>query len=99
MINELTHGDFRIMWHDDQNEKVMNIPKAAYLEKLSSKEFGGDNREVNILKVITIDKTNAAVHARLTGEKAVMSSIFSLTNLGGDWKIVQELVTAEFVDK
>ncbi len=95
-LSALTHETFRIIWHDGDKTELSNIPREVHLQKIRDREFGGDTRKATLLETIWFDDVNAALKITMEGEKATMKSLLSLVNFGGEWKIVQELVTAEF---
>lgn len=95
-VNKFMEEDFRIIWHDGENPGYSLINKEVYLAKLSTKEWGGDPREIEVLGFSHFENSNATIQVKLKGKKATMYSFFSVVNKSGDWKIVQELVTARF---
>lgn len=75
------------------SEAVGIVSKTDYLAKIESKEWGGDNREVEI-KGILINGNNASVNVVLAGEKSTFNSIMILLKDGeGNWKIVSDTPT------
>ena len=86
---------------DDNYRVIMNrlfgsksvgiLPKAAYLEKIKKKEFGGDTRKVTI-KNITINGTSATAHVHYDGKKADFASLITFVqNEKGEWKIIADV--------
>ncbi len=96
VLEDLTHPDFRIIWHDAKNPEAINISRESYLDKILKKEFGGDRRRVEVKDIRIFGEGNASVQVILTGEKSKMFSFLSLANIDGEWKVIQEFVTAEF---
>ena len=86
---------------DDNYRVVMNrlfgsssvsiVDKAGYLDKIRTKEWGGDNRKVRILNVI-INGNTATAQTNLVGTKITFISLFTLIkNADGLWKLVQDM--------
>mgnify|MGYP000730818610 CR=1 FL=1 len=68
---------------------VMN--RNTYLEKIESKEFGGDKRKVKV-ESVTLNGTTASAKVILNGKK--MNSVSLLTLLKDDsnqWKLVSDI--------
>jgi ketosteroid isomerase-like protein len=75
------------------SKEVSIMPKSAYLEKIRSKEFGGDKREV-VIENVLINGNTASAKITFTGAKMkVVSLIFLIKNEEGLWKIVCDLPT------
>lgn len=71
--------------------EVAIMPRAMYLEKIRTKEFGGDNRKVLIYNVL-INGNTACALVTLEGEKMSMRSIITLVlGKNGSWKIVGDM--------
>ncbi|MEL6632246.1 MAG: nuclear transport factor 2 family protein [Bacteroidota bacterium] len=90
------HADYRMVWHDGQNAQAFIADKTTFVDKVKSKEWGGDSRKVRIEEVHIISEANAYVKATLKGDKADFFSHYTLINSEGKWQIVHELVTAQF---
>jgi len=70
--------------------EVSVMPKSVYLEKIKSKEYGGDDRVVTI-KQIVINATTATAKVIFEGTKMTFSSIIVLVqDLEGNWKLTSE---------
>lgn len=83
---------------DDNYRVVMNrlfgstevsvLPKSVYLEKIRSKEFGGDNRAVTIENIV-VNGTTASAKVTFKGEKMTFVSILVLIQeADGKWKLI-----------
>jgi len=69
-------------------DEVVIMPKMAFLQKIETKEFGGDQRVVTFFD-ITINKTIASVKVNFEGKKANFTSIITLIkDLEGNWKLI-----------
>jgi hypothetical protein len=95
-LESVLHDDFRIIWHDQQKTEHAVVPRSVYLMKIASEEWGGEERTMKDLKVISFDDTNLVAKVSLVGVSATMHSMISMVNHGGEWKMVSELVTASF---
>lgn len=94
-LQSLLHDQHRLVWHDGTKAPFI-AGKSDYIEKIKSKEWGGDPRKVTIKSVESFDGVNASVKAVLDGQNSEMRSLFSLIKVDGDWKIIGELVNATF---
>ena len=85
---------------DDHYRVVMNrlfgskevgiMPKSVYLEKIESKEFGGDTREVSFDKIV-INGTTALAKVHFKGKEMQVSSLITLVKNENDvWKLVSD---------
>lgn len=86
---------------DDNFQVVMNrlfgskevslFSKDVYLEKIRTKVFGGDNREIDV-KIIVINGTTACAHVSMKSEKMTFVSLLSLIQAeNGKWKIISDM--------
>ncbi len=72
------------------SEEVSILPRDVYLQKISSKEFGGDSRKITFKEVI-INGNNAVVNVESIGEKSTMTSIIVLIkDVDNSWKLVSD---------
>jgi ketosteroid isomerase-like protein len=70
---------------------VSTMSKSMYLEKIASKEFGGDERKVSFDSV-TINGNTACAIVMLEGEKMTSKSIITLVkNTDGIWKLMSDM--------
>jgi hypothetical protein len=95
-IDAVLHESYRIVWHDGTAASPLIVDKASYLDKIRSKEWGGDQRRVAIDEIVMTGEANATVKATLSSDKADFHTQLALINSEGTWKIVQDLVTATF---
>lgn len=69
---------------------VATVNKDVYLEKIRSKEWGGDQRKVTVQE-ITINGSNATAKVLFEGKKATVSSLMMLVQTeNGTWKLVSD---------
>lgn len=85
---------------DDNYRVVMNrlfgstvvsvMPKSVYLEKIKSKEYGGDKRELTIENLL-INGTTAFAKVTFKGSKMTFISLIVLIQDSEDnWKLISE---------
>lgn len=73
------------------SNKVSIMPRAMYLEKIKTKEFGGDTRTLDFKNVI-INGHTAVAHVLLKGKKMTFSSLFTLVkDESGNWKLISDV--------
>lgn len=83
---------------DDSYRVVMNrlfgstevsvMPKSVYLEKIKSKEYGGDNRDLTIENTV-VSGTTASAKVTFKGSKMTFISLIVLIqDLEGNWKLI-----------
>ena len=86
---------------DDNYRVVMNrlfgssevsvVPRAIYLQKVSSKEWGGDQRKLTFNQIV-VNGSTATVHVKMAGKKMTMVSLITLVkNEAGDWKLISDV--------
>jgi hypothetical protein len=69
---------------------VSILSRATYLDKIKSKEFGGDNRTVDV-KHLTINGNTAFVLVKFTGSKMTSSNIILLVkDKTGHWLLISD---------
>lgn len=73
------------------SDKVTVMDKQAYLEKIRSKEFGGDDRALKFEEII-INGNSASVRVKMTGRKMSFVSLISLVkDSDQQWKLVSDI--------
>lgn len=92
VLDKLLDNNYRVLMNRMfGSDKVVALQKSDYLNKVSSKEFGGDSRTVEIENLV-INGTTASVQVNFTGEKLSYRSIIVLVkNADNDWKLVADL--------
>lgn len=71
--------------------EVAVMPKSVYLEKIRNKEFGGDNRQVEI-QSITQNGTTANAKVSLVGTQMTFVSLLTLIkDEEGQWKLISDV--------
>jgi hypothetical protein len=72
------------------SEEAQVVDKTFYLDKIRSKEWGGDTRTISV-EGILINGDSATAKVKLVGEKSTVSSLFLLVkNAEGDWQIISD---------
>lgn len=72
-------------------ETVSVMDKTTYLEKIKSKEYGGDKRELTMENVV-INGTTASAKVTFKGSKMTFISIIVLIqNADDEWKLVSDV--------
>jgi ketosteroid isomerase-like protein len=75
------------------SEAVSIMPKEVYVEKIRSKEFGGDKRKVNVEKIV-LNGNTASAKVILAGEKSTFITLLNLVqDADGNWLIVSDTPT------
>ncbi len=70
--------------------EVSVMPKVVYVEKIKTKEFGGDTRELTIENVV-INGTSASAKVTFKGSKMTFVSLIILIKNGsGAWKLISD---------
>ena len=73
------------------SKEVSIMSKSVYLEKIKSKEFGGDERSLSIHS-ITINGTTALAKVSFLGKKMTFVSLLSLVkNANGSWLLINDM--------
>ena len=84
--------NYRIVMNQLFGSKDVNVmPKSVYIEKIAAKEFGGDQRKVNIENV-TVNGNTACAFVKLEGKKMTTKSFITLVkHADGRWKLVSDM--------
>ncbi len=92
MLDELLDAEFRLVLNQLFGGRgLVIITKQAYLAKIASKEFGGDNRSVTIESILVSGK-NASARAFFKSEKMTIVTLLQLIKTAeGKWKIINDL--------
>lgn len=86
---------------DDNYRVVMNrlfgstevavMPRAVYIEKIKSKEFGGDTRKLTIESIL-VNGNTASAKVTFAGSKMTFVSLITLVKDDKDaWKLVSDM--------
>lgn len=77
------------------SKEVSILPKSEYLEKIKSKEYGGDKRVLTIDNVL-INGTTASAKVTFKGTKMTfVSLIILIQDSEGDWKLISDVPIIE----
>lgn len=75
------------------SDAVSIMPKDMYMEKIRSKEFGGDKRKVSVDEIV-LNGQSACVKVTLEGERATFISLLTLVQDNeGKWLIASDTPT------
>jgi len=75
------------------SKEVMSMDRAAYLEKIQNKEFGGEERKVEIHSIDVNGKT-AQAKVSFKGDAMTFTSYLNFVQVAsGEWKLIQDLPT------
>ncbi|MEM6828942.1 MAG: nuclear transport factor 2 family protein [Bacteroidota bacterium] len=94
-FTHLLHQNYRLVWYGGKDAPFI-ADKANFISQFEKKEWGGDERSVQIESIEIVDEINAVAKAILDGQKAQMRSLFTLIKVEGEWKVIGELVNATF---
>jgi len=73
------------------SSEVSVMTKDIYLEKIRTKEYGGDNRKVEIESIL-LNGSNASAKVSFVGSKITFVSILILIKDGNnEWKLVSDV--------
>ncbi len=72
--------------------EVIVMPKSVYLEKIKTKEFGGDHRKLTFEEMV-INGPTASAKVSFEGSKLTFVSLITLIKEEeGNWKLVSEVL-------
>lgn len=88
--------NFRIVMNRLFGSNTVNImPREVYLEKIRTKEFGGENRKIQIEEVI-MNGATACAKVTFQGAKMTFVSLMTLIKSeSGTWKLVSDVPTVK----
>lgn len=73
------------------SNEVSVMPKSVYLDKIRSKEFGGDKRKLTIENVV-VNGNTASAKVTFAGAKMTFISLVTLVKDDkGDWKLISDV--------
>lgn len=84
--------NFRIVMNQLFGSKEVSVvPRSVYLQKIASKEWGGDKRAVTVLDVV-VNGNTATAKVMFEGAKMSFASLLVLVeDANGAWKIVSDV--------
>lgn len=91
-LDKLLDANYRVVMNRLFGSKEVSVvPRSVYMEKIKSKEWGGDERKIEIQRV-TLNGNSANVHVSLTGKKMTFISLLTLVKDGdGNWQLVSDV--------
>jgi len=94
-MDKLLDNNYRIVMNQLFGSKdVAVINKTIYLQKIKSKEWGGDDRKITIHHVNVLGKT-ASAKVTLAGKATFVSFLELIQDANGAWKLVSDLPTVQ----
>ncbi len=84
--------NYRIVMNQLFGSEVVSVmPKSVYIQKIASKEFGGDQRKVSFDSV-TLNGNTACAIVKLEGKKMTTKSVINLVkHADGHWKLISDM--------
>jgi len=73
------------------SSEVSVMTKDAYLEKIITKEYGGDNRKVEIESIVLSGSTASAKVSFVGSKMTFVSILILIKDENNDWKLVSDL--------
>lgn len=95
-LEALLHPEFRVWAQIKGQPGVMALSREVYLQKIRSKEFGGDARKVRI-KTIQVRGDLALVVAESRGAKARFASSYHLVRGERGWQLTNDMAEVTFL--
>jgi len=95
-LDNLLDANYRVVMNRLFGSQEVNVvPKSVYLDKIRTKEWGGDSRKVTIDN-LTVNGNTAFAKVTLKGNKATFVSLMSLVkNQDGTWKLISDIPTVQ----
>ena len=96
VLEEVLDPSYRIVMNQLFGSKaVTTMNRAQYLEKIESKEFGGDTRTITIHKIL-INGNTAIAQVTFKGLKMTFKSFIQMAKAeNGSWKLVSDTPTIQ----
>lgn len=91
-LDKLLNSNYRIVMNRlFGSQEVSVMPKSVYLDKIRSKEFGGDKRDV-IIEDLFVNNTVASAKVTMKGEKMTFVSCLQLLQKAdGEWQLISDM--------
>ncbi|WP_190811593.1 nuclear transport factor 2 family protein [Flagellimonas sp. S3867] len=91
-LETLLDGNYRIVMNQFfGSSEVSVVPRSVYLEKIESKEWGGDIRKLTFGN-IEINGNTACAKVVMKGQKSTFKSLLVLVkDSNGSWKLVSDV--------
>ena len=90
-LESLLHKEYRVLMHTASKDETAVVPRAVYIDKIKSKEWGGDTRQLSILNIDVYQGNTAEVKVALDGAMN-MRNYLSLVKTSKGWQLVQDMV-------
>ncbi len=91
-LDECLDDNYRVVMNQlFGSTEVAVVPKAVYMQKIKSKEWGGDSRTTTF-ESVTVNGKTAMVKVTFKGAKATFISLMTLVkDVKGNWKLVSDI--------
>lgn len=90
-LEAVTHTDFRVVFRVS-DEQTVTLPREVFFGKFRDKEFGGDDRTIDIQSIDIRGGKTAIAKVVLRGEQATMSNYLNLAKVNGEWVLLSDFV-------
>ncbi len=90
-VSKVLHEQFRVVFSMDGKPGASVLPKAVYLDLLTKKKIGGDERTVTF-EWVRVEGDLAYAKTKIDGKKAGFDGIMTLVRHEGAWRIIQDAV-------
>jgi len=94
-MKTVLHNDFRIVVNQAERLTVLNLETMLALYKQG--KFGGEEKEISIVAIDVQGNLTAMAKVTEKGKKAIFNIYFSLINIKGEWKIVEEVAYLDYL--
>ncbi|MEM9052521.1 MAG: nuclear transport factor 2 family protein [Bacteroidota bacterium] len=91
-LEALLNENYNVVMHQlFGSETTSLLPRAAYIEKIRNKEFGGDTRTITV-EHMEVNGSTAVAKVLLKGSKMTVRSLFTLVKTKkGAWQLVSDM--------
>jgi len=94
-MKKVLHDDFRIVVN--QAERLTVLDLKTMLSLYEQGKFGGEEKEIDLQTIDIQGDLTAMVKVIEKGKKAIFNIYFTLINVKGDWKIIQETAYLDYL--
>jgi|GEM_PF-3267475 len=94
-LESVMHDNYRVIINDLNEGIIKELDKSTYLGFIEKKAFGGEERKIEIESISISNEVNSIVVLKMTSNKAIFHSQFSLVKVDSKWWIIQDLVQME----
>ncbi len=92
-LEEVLDGNYRVVMNQLMgSDGVIIVDKEMYLNKIRTKEWGGDKRKVDIGQ-ITLNGKSATAKVTFKGKMTFVSLMLLVQDANGTWKMIGDIPT------